>query len=388
MRILINRPEIMTDNSLRETKRVVVWDLPTRLFHWFLAFGFMGAYLTSENDQLLYTHVYLGYVFLFLLLFRFIWGVVGSRYARFHAFAYNWPSVSAYLKGLLNGDASRHIGHNPAGSWAIFAILFLGLAISLTGLMVLGGEEQHGILKSIVSYEVGSFAKEVHEIFASLMLLLVFLHVSGVIVESVFHNENLVWSMISGKKETSEKSEGVKVFNLVGAALVIAILVSAVFTFRGYVLETEEDLFRPFVSEPLPTNATWSEECGDCHLAFHPSLLPERSWQKIMADQTSHFDEDLDLDEETVAEILQFLINNSAEKGLTEAANKISRSVAINETPISIAEIKYWKEKHRDIEDVYWKSKEVMSKNNCGACHLDAKDGWFEDSNMRLPKLK
>ena len=79
---------------------------------------------------------------------------------------------------------------------------------------------------------------------------------------------------------------------------------------------------------------------------------------------------------------------SAAETGLTEAARKINASVPAAETPLAITETDYWKKKHHDIKQAYWKHKQVKGKSNCPACHLDAEAGTFEDAAMRLPKLK
>ncbi|MDH5300377.1 MAG: cytochrome b/b6 domain-containing protein [Gammaproteobacteria bacterium] len=367
--------------------KALIWDLPTRVFHWLLVLGFAVGWISSENDRLVYLHVYAGYVFFGLLVFRLVWGAVGSRFARFRSFAHDWPSVTAYLKGLLNGEAQRYVGHNPAGGWAIFLLIFLGLGIGITGMLVLGGEEGHGPLRHLVSYDVGSASKELHEGFATFMLLLVFVHIAGVIVESFLHKENLIWSMVTGVKNAAPEL-GVSRFGILAVLMLAIVFSSAAYYFRGYVQETKETPFRPYSHEKLADNATWRTECGDCHMAFHPSLLPARSWQKLMAQQSDHFGDDLALEGETLQEVTDFLLNNSADKGETEAANKMIRSISADQAPIAITETRYWKHKHSEIGDEYWKSKRVGSKSNCAACHLDANDGWYEDSNMRLPDIK
>lgn len=367
--------------------RVLVWDLPTRVFHWCLLISFSAAWLTAENDRFLYHHVFAGYSFFGLLIFRLLWGMIGTYYARFRSFSYDWPSVTAYLKGLITGQASRHLGHNPAGSWAIFAMLAMGLLISITGLLVLGGEEGHGPLKSIVSFEVGNVSKELHESLASLMLLVVALHLIGVIVESFIHKENLIWAMLSGNKPAGLANISVRTYPLIAVLMLALLSGAALVYFYGYITQTEEQPFLAFKHDSLPTNTTWSSECGDCHLAFHPTLLPARSWRRILDEQTDHFGDDLFLETEVLEEIRDFLIQNAAESGLTEAGHKINASVPKNTTPIRISETVYWKKKHEDIAERYWQSKKVGSKANCNACHLDASEGWFEDSNMKLPKL-
>jgi len=368
---------------------ILVWDLPTRIFHWSMVIAFSAAWLTSENDRFLFHHVYAGYLLIGLLTFRLVWGMVGSHYARFRSFAHDWPSVSAYLKGLITGQAERYLGHNPAGGYAIFAMLLLIFAITITGLLVLGGEEGHGPLKGLVSYELGAGTKEVHESMAVLMLLLVFIHISGVIVESLFHKENLIWAMLSGHKPHHDEAEKININALIAVIMLSAIFSSTVYYFYDYFTQTKDRPFLAFTNDPLPDNELWRSECSDCHLAFHPVLLPARSWQRMMDEQNDHFEEELDLDEETVAEITDFLLANSSDSGLNEVAHKIRQSIPANESPLRITETSYWKGKHdeEEIDKRYWKSKKVQSKFNCGACHKDAKEGWFEDSNMALPDL-
>lgn len=365
----------------------LVWDLPTRIFHWLLVLAFSGAFLTFDDNRYLYAHVYCGYTLLALLLFRFVWGVVGTHYARFRTFAHDWPSVYAYLQGLLNGSAARHIGHNPVGGWAIFLMLALGLLVSITGLLVLGGEEAHGPLRHIVSYDVGIAAREFHELFAWSMLALVAIHIAGVAVESLLHKENLVWAMLSGRKAAVANHAGVSSRGVIGVAMLIVALGSAGYYFRGYLVESAAKPFVPFVGHVLPDDPVWRKACGECHLAFHPTLLPARSWQKMMDEQNQHFGEALGLDDASVKVITRFLVANAAESGLSEPARKVNASVAPGEAPQHIIETRYWKRKHEEIDAAYWKDPKIKTKINCGACHLDAEQGMFEDSGMRLPEL-
>lgn len=168
--------------------RVLVWDLPLRLFHWLLAACFVGAYAVSESERLRLLHVYLGYVVAGLLLFRAVWGFVGSRYSRFASFAFGPRAAVDYLVALADRRAPRYLGHNPAGSWATWALLALAAATAVTGYLrynELGGES----------------LEELHELVANAWLVAVLVHVAGVIVESLAHRENLVRAMVSGYKE-------------------------------------------------------------------------------------------------------------------------------------------------------------------------------------------
>jgi len=367
-------------------QRILVWDLPTRAFHWMLVAAFFVALLTSDDNRYLDVHVFGGYVFLALLVFRVLWGAVGSYYARFRAFAYDFTSARQYLKALATGRAARYIGHNPAGSWAIFAMLALGLIVAVTGLIVLGGEERHGPLASFIPYIVGQTSHELHEVLAWTMAGLAGVHVLGVIVESLVHRENLVAAMFSGYKY-GQGGLPVAPRNVVGVILFLLAIASGLLYFWGYMTQLPDRPYRPFTGPQLPQDATWNEECGECHLAYHPTLLPARSWKALLDHQADHFGDDLSLDEDTIDELWQFARKYSAESHLTEPAWKIDEMTPATQTPLRITETNYWRKKHREIDDKYWKHSKIAGKDDCGGCHLDAKEGTFEDAAMRLPKL-
>jgi cytochrome b len=178
------------------TTRILVWDIPTRIFHWLLAASFAGAFLTAESEMYRDVHVALGYLMLALIGFRVVWGLVGTRYARFRSFAFGPSRVFSYLGSLLRGSPQHYVGHNPAGSWVIYGLLLLGVLSGVTGYATyndLGGD----------AFE------ELHEAFAGAMLALVGLHVAGVIVSSLLHRENLVGSMLSGYKP-GEAPQGIR----------------------------------------------------------------------------------------------------------------------------------------------------------------------------------
>ena len=190
------------------TTRILVWDIPTRLFHWLLAASYAGAFLTAESERYRDVHVALGYLLLALIGFRVVWGLVGTRYARFRSFAFRPSQVLSYLRSLLRGSPQHYVGHNPAGSWVIYGLLLLGVLSGVTGYATyneLGGE----------AFE------ELHEAFASAMLALVTLHVVGVIVSSLLHRENLVGSMLSGYK-TGPAAEGIRNARWLTGTLLVA----------------------------------------------------------------------------------------------------------------------------------------------------------------------
>ena len=113
--------------------KILVWDAPVRAFHWLMVLSFAGAYLTAESERWRLVHVSLGYTLGALVAFRIIWGLMGTRYARFASFIRGPKAVAQYLRAMLNRKPEHHIGHNPAGAMAIALILLLSVAITATG---------------------------------------------------------------------------------------------------------------------------------------------------------------------------------------------------------------------------------------------------------------
>lgn len=365
---------------------ILVWDLPTRLFHWLFALSFAVAWITGDSDTYRDLHVFIGYLMLGLLGFRLAWGLVGSRYARFRSFLFSPGKAFQYLVSSLSRRAPRYVGHNPAGAWAVYLMLALGLLVGITGILVLGGEEQHGIASGITLFAGGGALKELHNGLASVMLVVVIVHLAGVAAESWLHQENLVKAMFNGRK-TGPAAEAIpSPHYLLGVLLMLLVAAFAVWFFQGYFTQTPQRPYRPFVGKVLPDNKVWREECGSCHIAYHPTLLPARSWTLLMKNQNDHFGEALGLDAATTATILAFLQKNSADTEMTEPAYKIKQSIPPDLTPLRVTETGYWIDKHREIPDATWRSQKVGSKANCAACHLDAEKGTFEDAAMHLPE--
>jgi cytochrome b len=370
---------------------VRIWDLPTRLFHWLLVLAFIISWLSQGDSRYLDIHVFAGYLFFGLLIFRLVWGFFGSDYAQFRHFMFGWLTVKNYLKTLFTTQRQHFLGHNPAGSWAIFLMLGLGFVVSFTGLLTLGGEEQHGPLAGMIHFAWGERFHQWHEITAWLMLGLVGIHLLGVFIESALHHENLVKAMISGlkipKPETfwEQSQKDAPQHGWVALFMILVVMIGSGSYFKGYFLQTETQPYLPFVGPELPKNKLWRLACGECHLAYHPTLLPARSWQRMLAEQENHFGEDLYLDEDILVKLRQFSTENAAESSLTEAAWKIQRTTSPLESPLRITETPYWKAQHQNIADEIWQHPDVNFQGNCGACHLDAERGTFEDGAMRLP---
>jgi len=196
--------------SIASPRRILVWDLPVRLFHWMLALAFAGAWLTAESERWRDLHVLLGYTAGVLVVLRILWGLVGSRHARFASFVRGPRRVAAYLRSLVAGRPEHATGHNPAGGWAILALIVLTLAVVATGLVVEADLGPRGL-------------DEVHEAIATVMLAVVGIHVAGVIVGSLAHRENLVRAMVTGTKR-GDPAEAIRGPRRIVAAVLVAIV--------------------------------------------------------------------------------------------------------------------------------------------------------------------
>lgn len=169
---------------------IKVWDPFVRVFHWSLATLFLTAYATGEDAGRL--HVAAGYAIAGLVALRIVWGFVGPRHARFGNFVRSPRKVLAYLRDVAMFRAPRFLGHNPAGGAMIVAILAMLSGTAITGYMMTTDE-----------FWGAEWVEEVHGTFATLTVGLVVFHVLGVLFSSFAHGENLVKSMITGRKRHS-----------------------------------------------------------------------------------------------------------------------------------------------------------------------------------------
>jgi len=201
----------MKPNESNVGRPVLVWDAPVRVFHWLLVLCFAGAYVTAESERWRLVHVTLGYSVGGLVAFRAVWGLVGTRYARFASFVRGPRSVAAYLASMWRRQPEHHTGHNPAGALAIVALL--GLAAVTVGF---GWATYNDI--------GGEWLAEVHASAGNLMLAVVGVHVAGVVAGSWMHGENLLRAMFTGRK-LGRPGEGIRrAWGPLAALLLAAVL--------------------------------------------------------------------------------------------------------------------------------------------------------------------
>jgi cytochrome b len=166
--------------------QVKVWDPLVRVFHWSLVLFYALAFATGDDAAKL--HEFAGYVVLGLVGFRLVWGMVGSRHARFADFVVGPRAVLADLLEAARFKPKRHLGHNPVGGAMIVVMLVALIATCVTGIIVSDRIPTGGTLKNV------------HEFLANFTLALAVLHLAGVAGASWLHRENLVRAMITGRK--------------------------------------------------------------------------------------------------------------------------------------------------------------------------------------------
>lgn len=181
--------------------KIPVWDLPTRLFHWLLVVLVAVSFTTGAigGNAMVY-HERSGFAILVLLVFRIIWGFVGSRQSRFSDFVKGPAAVWRYASALFRGDSERHPGHNPMGGWSVLALLLVLLIQVVTGLFANDDIITEGPLYLWVSKPVSDWLTRIHRINRFVVVALVATHLSAVLFYLWGKGENLIKPMITGKK--------------------------------------------------------------------------------------------------------------------------------------------------------------------------------------------
>jgi len=193
-----------------EITSVKVWDWPVRVFHWTLAASVIGAYATGESEGFERLHHTLGWVAAGLIAFRVVWGLVGTRYARFSEFVRGPEQVWSYIKSLRSSEPQHFVGHNPVGAVAV--ILLMGL----TALSVYSGW-------LALAEDAAEWLEEAHEIAANTLVPVVLVHVIGVLWSSRTHGENLLKAMLTGRKTAPSVAGIHRNWGALGLAMLIAV---------------------------------------------------------------------------------------------------------------------------------------------------------------------
>ena len=368
--------------------RVYVWSLPTRIFHWLLVLFIIAAYLTSEEDAWLSWHASFGIAVGSLVLYRILWGFVGPLHSRWRDFDLSPASLKEYLLTLFS-PRRAYIGHNPAASYAMVGIIAVTLLLAVTGLLAYGIQENRGLFAFLHHsfFREMELFEELHEALSTLFYLLIGAHVGGVLLDRLLHAEQgTLGSIVSGYKNLEGPGVSLtlfqKLFALVGIGLSIFALLYLLAVRENPLTASHHAAVDYEKEHPL-----FAKECASCHLLYPPSLLPERSWRRMMAGLENHFGDDASLDPAETRSILEYLVANAAEHSTSEASVKILKSLP-NQDIIAVTQTPFWKRTHRDIAPAVFDRDPVKSSANCKACHGDIERGVIEDRAIRIPQRR
>lgn len=207
-------------------KKLLVYDFPTRFFHWVMAGAFVSAYFIAQvfdDESPIYPyHMMIGLTLASAVLLRIVWGIFGSKYSRFSEFALKPTELFSYMKDALSSKTKIFAGHNPASSWVAILMMLMALGLAFTGFqMALKNNKE--------------FFEEVHELLANGFMILAVTHVVGIIFHTVRHRDPIGLSMLSGKKTTPAATSAISSSHPL-TAVIFLLIVGFVATslFRSY----------------------------------------------------------------------------------------------------------------------------------------------------------
>jgi cytochrome b len=216
---------MMDERTGTDSRRV--WDLPVRVFHWALLLAVAGSYVTHELGVAWFKyHVWCGYTVLVLVCFRIVWGLIGTRHARFWNFVRGPHATLRYGVALLRGRDAPHAGHNPLGGWMVVLLLLALLAQALLGLF--GNDEIYnfgplaGYVSNQRSVELTSWHRQ---LFWGIVGAIV-LHVAAVLYHRFVKREDLVKAMVTGRKPAAvvPEAEAIGSSRTAVAVVIVAVL--------------------------------------------------------------------------------------------------------------------------------------------------------------------
>jgi cytochrome b len=227
------------------TEKRLVWDLPTRLFHWLLVASMIGSYFTAEaGSPTMRWHMYLGYWTLGLVLFRILWGFVGPKHARFSSF-FKPGRIGHYVRTLLNRDSAPSVGHNPLGGVFVVVMLLLVACQAISGLFISDDIIWSGPWNPAVSGDTVKRLHALHFLNFDILMWVVGVHVAAIVFYALYKRQNLVGPMLSGRKPADlvAASEAIGHSQLLKALIIALICAAVVYAVLAFAPPPVEDFY-------------------------------------------------------------------------------------------------------------------------------------------------
>ncbi len=213
-----------------DVKRIALWDLPTRIFHWALVVLIVAAYITGQiGGAVIDWHARIGLTILGLVVFRLAWGLIGSTHARFASFFPTPATVRAYLRGQWRG-----VGHNPLGAFSVFGMLALIIVQFCTGLFANDDIAFEGPLAKLISKELSDRLTGIHIFSINVLIALIVLHLAAITYYVGFKKDNLIKPMLTGWKDVEAGAgESASGGGAIAFVIALAIALAAVYAAAG-----------------------------------------------------------------------------------------------------------------------------------------------------------
>jgi cytochrome b len=214
-------------------KKVRVWDLPVRLFHWALVILLITSYFSGRaGGDWIKLHFWSGYAILTLLLFRIAWGFVGSTTARFSHFVKGPAAWFVYLRNFVTGRTTYDVGHNPVGGIMVLVLIFAVLAQAVAGLFAADTDlgTVNGPLANLIADKWVDRLTDFHKWWINVLIYLAALHVLAALIYLVWKRQNLIGSMFTGRKPLEHVAEAGKpapTLSFASGRLAVSLLIAA-----------------------------------------------------------------------------------------------------------------------------------------------------------------
>ena len=223
------------EQSVKEKKAKLIWDIPIRVFHWLLVLLLVGSWYTVVIEYNMDRHMLIGYAILALLLFRLFWGFIGPKYSRFSSFIYSPKETIAYLKTFFSKKSGSYAGHNPLGAIAVFALMASIIFQAVSGLFATDDFYVYGPFSYWVSADTSFRLTNLHYQNFDLLLVLGGIHIVAIFYYLLFKRENLITSMFTGRKnKTDDRWQAINNSKLITALMLIAASAAAIYALVKY----------------------------------------------------------------------------------------------------------------------------------------------------------